>query len=172
MLYEHVLEGSKGDKNLDENKEQINKLVGFFATEAKNADKHDYPELEELDNFKTSSLYNDPIGSSLLQGDEFSASLFLRMFAHEKFSSFKESMAKRFADKKDKGWTIRNDFQKNAVKVWQQITDFKRHGALEAIQKWILGVVVQVFTVIIILDFIAMIACLCLEEHLRAATVK
>ena len=106
-------------------------MVTFFATEAKNAEKHDYPELEELDNFKSSSLYNDPVGKELLTGNEFSAALYLRMFAHEKFSIFKETMAKQFADKKDNGWTIRNDFQKNAVKIWQQITDFKHHGALD-----------------------------------------
>jgi len=37
-------------------------MVTFFATEAKSAEMHDYPELEDLENFKKSSLYNDPIG--------------------------------------------------------------------------------------------------------------
>lgn len=50
--------------------------------------EEDFVELEEMDNFKEAAIYKDAIGKELLNQSQYSAAMFLRMYAHENYARF------------------------------------------------------------------------------------
>lgn len=96
---------------------EINNLTKKILLEKKNIGDTQ-AKLRELDGFKNAAMCQDENGKRLLNTNQYSSALFLRMYTHENFSKFKEALQTNFNEPKFKNWNIRNDFQKNAVKIW------------------------------------------------------
>lgn len=64
----------------------------FFEKETRIVDAareaKDKFEMEDMDGFKESAIYQDAIGSELFSGSQFSIALFLRIYAHENYARF------------------------------------------------------------------------------------
>ena len=82
--------------------------------------------MEDMVNFKESAIYKDEFGQALLNENVYSSALYMRIFAHEVFSNFKETIQNHFdSDNRSSAWVLRFDFQKNAVTIWEKISGFK-----------------------------------------------
>jgi len=67
--------------------------------------------MEDMANFKESAIYKDEFGQALLHENTYSSALYMRIFAHEVFSNFKETIQNHFDnDKKSSRWVLRFDF--------------------------------------------------------------
>lgn len=100
----------------------------YFARENEDAENRftKWPEMEDMPNFKESAIYKDEFGQALLHENTYSSALYMRIFAHEVFSNFKETVQNYFDnDSKTSRWVLRFDFQKNAVTIWEAISGFK-----------------------------------------------
>ena len=119
-------------------------------------------------NFKESAIYKDEFGQALLRENTYSSALYLRIFAHEVFSNFKETVQNHFDnDSKCSRWVLRFDFQKNAVTIWENISGFKGLSWAAQLQEWVYNVVNAAAQIILIYMVLALIVGLCLASHLR-----
>jgi hypothetical protein len=64
----------------------------------------------------------------------------MRIFAHEVFSHYKETIQNHFSDQRSANWILRNDFQKNAVTIWEKISGFKGLSISAEIQTWTMNI--------------------------------
>ena len=69
-------------------------LREFFGKEERDYDSKltKWPEMEDMPNFKESAIYKDEFGQALLTENSYSSALYMRIFAHEVFSHFKETI--------------------------------------------------------------------------------
>jgi len=91
---------------------KVEGLIKFFEKQAKGCAP--LPALQDLPNFKSSALFADGIGQRLLNANQYSLALFLRMYIQERFSGYKETIGLRFKDEKEEpkcsNWSVKNDF--------------------------------------------------------------
>lgn len=74
------------------------------------------------------------------------------MYIHERFSAYKEAIGVQF---KDKRWEVKNDFQKNAVKIWQNYTDYRQPGFYQAYKRWMIRIVRATCQLVVIVTLVA-----------------
>lgn len=149
----------------------------FFAKESDHFDtqmaSQKWPEMEDMANFKESAIYKDEFGQALLNENTYSSALYMRIFAHEVFSNFKETIQNHFDnDSKSSRWVLRFDFQKNAVTIWEKISGFKGLHWASQIQEWVYNIVNAAAQMIAIYMVGALLVGLCLKSHLREQTVE
>ena len=75
------------------------------------------------------------------------------MYIHERFSAYKEAIGLQFKGKV--GWEVKNDFQKNAVKIWQNYTDYRQPGFVEAYKRWMIRIVKATCQLVVIVTLVA-----------------
>jgi len=56
--------------------------------------KGEWPDMRKLDKFALSNMFQDPHGNQLVDQDQYSSALYLRMFANEMFCNFTNIIAK------------------------------------------------------------------------------
>lgn len=113
-------------------------LEEFFDKEVKiiEASNREFVEIEDFENFQNSAIYQDEFGNNMVEESVYSSAMFLRMYAHENYARFQLALQNQFSDKLAENWKITNDFKKNAVKIWQQITNYEAFDLEKKIQKW------------------------------------
>lgn len=84
------------------------------------------------------------------------------MYIHERFSAYKEAIGLQF---KGKSWELKNDFQKNAVKIWQNYTDYRQPGFVEGYRRWMIRIVKATCQLVVIVTLVACIVPLFLGAH-------
>jgi len=96
----------------------------------------------------------------------------MRIFAHELFAGFKETLLAHFSDRKSRNWILRNDFQKNAVKIWEQISLFEGMSLFGNLQGYVMNLWVAFSQMILMEALLTLLVGLCLKQHLRDQTVE
>lgn len=77
------------------------------------------------------------------------------MYIHERFSKYKEAIGERFKGKLN--WEVKNDFQKNAVKIWQNYTDYRQPGFYKSYRQWMINIVKATCQLVVIVTIVAAI---------------
>ena len=95
--------------------------------------------MEDLKQFPDSNVYKNKFGQILLQENWYSSALYMKLYAHEIFPTFKEAMSGHFSDRKSRRWVINYDFQSNCVKIWEQICGFQKISVFNTIRDWVLN---------------------------------
>jgi hypothetical protein len=95
-------------------------LEEFFAKESEivKAGNTFIPELEDFEGFSKSAIHQDQVGNHLVHDSQHSAAMFLRMYAHEHYARFQQTLINQFSDRLSENWKIYNDYKKNAIKIW------------------------------------------------------
>lgn len=58
--------------------------------------------MEDLERFRDSAVYNTQHGKKLLTDNQYSSALYMRLYAHEVFTTFKEAVLNHFSGTKPK----------------------------------------------------------------------
>ena len=99
--------------------------------------------------------------------------LFLRLLAQEVFPRFREVIDENFGHKRDKGWVVRNEFQKNEVIIWEKLTDLKVvYDPLHEIQTWTLSITNRASQMIFISVLLTLIISLFMKKELVEETAR
>jgi len=125
-----LLESNEFDANVaDKLRQMMAPAEEYFEKEGRIVDAareaKDKFEMEDMDGFQESAIYQDAIGRELFRGSQFSIALFLRIYAHENYARFQQALVNQFSDRVAEHWKVSNDYKKNAIRIWQSITDYE-----------------------------------------------
>lgn len=83
------------------------------------------------------------------------------MYIQERFAGYKEAIGHRFKDEAKEprcgNWSVKNDFQKNAVQIWQHYTDWRKPNFLTRYRRWMITIVRAVCQLVLLASVVATI---------------